>query len=204
MSQARNTFLKSNLVLAFSGLLAFYTVASAEDGATPGFSSGSNAPAAFKSSTTPALNESNTVLTQKQDFDRSQLLAPDYRPGNSVAGFSFLNPNRFSMRQSYSLNVSSGGMGTNSAGLYMNTLSYKLADPLTLSADVGFYTPLYSGNGALSMRGVQDPRQGSGLIFPHVGLEYKPTENTTFSLHLFNGQDAYKAYGVAGPFSPFR
>ncbi|MDQ3002919.1 MAG: hypothetical protein M3Y08_16865 [Fibrobacterota bacterium] len=127
-------------------------------------------------------------------------MAPDYQPANSVSGFSFMNPNRFSMQQSYSVNFASGTYGSNSAGLYLNTLSYKLADPLTLSADVGFHTPLYS-TGAFSRRagpqnaGFQDPRLGSSLILPHVGLEYKPSKNTSFSLHLFNGQDAYKAYG---------
>lgn len=136
-----------------------------------------------------------TVLTQPQEFDRGNLMAPEFQPQNSVSGFSFLNPNRFAMHQSYSMGISSGSFGSSSAGLYLNTLSYKLADPLTLSADVGFYTPLYNSTGAFSRSGFQDPRAGSSLIFPHVGLEYKPTQNTTFSLHLFNGPDAYKAYG---------
>ncbi len=136
-----------------------------------------------------------TVLTEPQEFNRGSMLAPEYQPQNSVSGFSFLNPNRFSMHQSYSMNFASGSVGSASSGLYLNTLSYKLADPLTLSADVGFYTPLYNSSGAFSHSGFQDPRANSSLIFPRVGLEYKPTDNTTFSLHLFNGQDAYKAYG---------
>lgn len=141
-----------------------------------------------------------TLLTEPEAFDRGTLMAPEYQSANSVSGFSFLNPNRFSMQQSYSVNFASGTYGSNSAGLYLNTLSYKLADPLTLSADVGFHTPLYS-TGAFSRGGgpqgpgFQDPRLGSSLILPHVGLEYKPSKNTSFSLHLFNGQDAYKAYG---------
>jgi hypothetical protein len=141
-----------------------------------------------------------TVLTQPQEFDRGTLMAPEPQSQNSVSGFSFLNPNRFAMHQSYSMNFASGSFGSSSAGLYLNTLSYKLADPLTLSADVGFYTPLYNSTGAFSKSGFQDPRAGSSLVFPHIGLEYKPTDNTTFSLHLFNGQDAYKAYGSMDPF----
>lgn len=147
-------------------------------------------------------NPVRTVLTEPQEFDRGTLMAPEYQGGNSVSGFSLLNPNRFSMRQSYSVNFASGSYGSSSAGLYLNTLSYKLADPLTLSADVGFYTPLYSSTGSLSRRGIQDPRLGSSLVLPHVGLEYRPTKNTTFSLHLINGQDAYKAYG-GSMFDPF-
>ena len=144
---------------------------------------------------------SQTVLTQNLDFDRSELLAPGYRPSSGVAGFSFLNPNRFSMSQSYSVNFASGSFGSSSAGLYLNTLSYKLANPLTLSADVGFYSPLYSSApGAFGSRGIQDPTRGSSLVLPRLGLEYKPSKNTSFSLQLLNGQDAGKAYGYSNPF----
>jgi hypothetical protein len=142
-----------------------------------------------------------TVLAEPQEFSRGTLLAPEYRSQNSISGFSLLNPNRFAMHQSYSMNFASGSRGSASSGLYLNTLSYKLADPLTLSADVGFYTPLYNTSGAFAHSGFQDPGANTSLIFPHVGLEYKPTDNTTFSLHLFNGQDAYKAYG--SPIGPF-
>lgn len=148
-----------------------------------------------------------TVLTQSGDFDRGSLMSPEGRVGGSVSGFSLLNPNRFSMQQSYSVGFSSGSIGTSSAGLYLNTLSYRLADPLTLSADVGFYTPFYASSSmgfAKGGSGFQDPRAGSSLVFPHVGLEYKPTENSSISLHLFNGRDAYKAYGGDPFLSPFR
>jgi hypothetical protein len=143
-----------------------------------------------------------TLLTEPQDFDRGTLMTPEFQSRGTVSGFSFLNPNRFSMSQSYSMNFASGSYGSTSAGLYLNTLSYKLADPLTLSADVGFHTPLYSSGafarGGLSGKsGFQDPSQGSSLVLPRVGLEYRPSKNTTLSLQLINGQDAYKAYGSA-------
>jgi hypothetical protein len=141
-----------------------------------------------------------TLLSEPQEFDRGTLMAPEFQSRGTVSGFSFLNPNRFSMQQSYSMNFASGSYGSTSAGLYLNTLSYKLADPLTLSADVGFHTPLYSSGafarGGLSGKsGFQDPSQGSSLVLPRVGLEYRPSKNTTLSLQLLNGQDAYKAYG---------
>lgn len=160
----------------------------------------STEPAEFSGEEAP-----RTVLTQPGDFDRGTLMAPEWKDGNSVAGFSLLNPNRFSMHQSYSVNFASGSFGSTSSGLYLNTLSYRIADPLTLSADVGFYTPLYSSSSmGFSKGGFQDPRLGSSFVMPHVGLEYKPTEHTSFSLHLFNGQDAYKAYGGDPFLSPFR
>src|SRR5687768_6196442 len=55
-------------------------------------------------------SQPKSVLTGSDDFDRTDLLDPEYK-GNSVAGFSFLNPNRFSMRQSYSVGMSSGSFG---------------------------------------------------------------------------------------------
>lgn len=137
-----------------------------------------------------------SVLTGSEDFDRTDLLTAEYR-GSSVAGFSFLNPNRFSMRQSYSVGMSSGSFGTSSAGLYLNTLSYRLADPLTLSADIGFHTPFYSSFGGPTA-GFQNPGLGSSLVLPHVGLEYRPSEHTSISLHFFNGPDAARAYGYPG------
>jgi len=119
--------------------------------------------------------------------------------GSSVSGFSFLNPNRFSMQQSYSVGFSSGSFGSQSAGLYLNTISYRLADPLTLSADVGFHTPFHSSLGGPSMSGgMGNPGLGSSLVLPRIGLEYRPSEHSTISLQILNGPDAVKAYGYPG------
>ena len=181
------------IALAF-GAAAVYSNEPTVIGASPN----GETPAGFQPTQT------KTLLTEPGEFDRGELMAPEWRDGNSVSGFSLMNPNRFSMHQSYSVNFASGSYGSSSAGLYLNTLSYRLADPLTLSADVGFYSPLYSSTGSFSRSGFQDPRLGSSLVLPHVGLEYKPTKNTSLSLHLFNGQDAAKAYGDSPFLSPFR
>jgi len=140
----------------------------------------------------------NTVLSGAEDFDRNTLVNPEYR-SSSVSGFSLLNPSRFSMRQSYSVGFSSGSLGSQSSGLYLNTISYRLADPLTLSADVGFHMPFYSSLGGPS-GGFQNPGMGGSLVLPHVGLEYRPSENSSISIHLINGPDAAKAYGYPGNF----
>ncbi len=137
-----------------------------------------------------------TVLTNDDGFDRSTLMNPEYR-GSSVSGFSLLNPNRFSMRQSYSVGFSSSSIGSQSSGLYLNTISYRLADPLVLSADVGFHMPFYSSLGGPTS-GFQNPGLGGALVLPHVGLEYRPSENSSISIHFINGPDAAKAYGYPG------
>jgi hypothetical protein len=137
-----------------------------------------------------------TLLTEKDDFDRTSLMVPDHS-SLSVSGLSFGNPNRFSMRQSYSVGFSSGSFGSYSSGLYLNTVSYRLADPLILSADIGFHTPFYSSFGGPGFGNGSTPGLGS-VVLPHVGLEYRPSENSTLSLHLFNGPDAARAYGHPG------
>ena len=100
------------------------------------------------------------------------------------------------MRQSYSVAFSSGSQGSISSGVYLNTLSYKLANPLTLSMDLGFYSPFHS-----TVPGLRDQTMmskggvGTSLILPHIGLEYKPSDRFSLSLGLVNGADAWKAYG---------
>ncbi len=146
----------------------------------------------------PSTGSTSSVVVGNADFDSKNLLAPEYRTATS--GLSLVNPGRFSMHQSYSLSFASGGGGSASSGLYLNTLSYRLADPLVFSMDLGFFTPIYSTvQGATG----KTPGLGTSLVLPRMGLEYRPSENFTLSLDLVNAADAFKAYG--GPaFQPFR
>jgi hypothetical protein len=146
-----------------------------------------------------------SFVLESKDFDRNAMFSPAAK--SNASGFQFLNPNRFSMHQSYSLNFSSGNGGSYSSGLYLNTLQYQLATPLVLSMDIGFHSPIY--NSVSALQGGPSPWSGSfrpTLVLPRIGLEYKPTENTQISLQLINGNDATKAYGspfAAGLGSPF-
>lgn len=142
-----------------------------------------------------------SVVLDKADFNYENLLAPEHR--STVSSFSFLDRNRFSMQQSYSLSFMSGGAGSMSSGLYLNTLNYRLSNPLTFSVDLGFYTPISSTipgmrqNTLMSQGGA-----GSSFVLPRMGLEYRPSENFSMNLELYNGPDAYKAFG--SPYSqPF-
>ncbi len=153
--------------------------------------------ASMVSTSTPAAPSS--VVINNQDFNSQNLLAPEYR--SNAPSFSFLTPDRFSMHQSYSLSYASGSAGSLSSGVYLNTLTYRLAAPLTLSMDMGFYTPIYSTvpgmNNTLMSQGA-----GSSLIFPRVGLQYKPNDHFSLNLDFVKTQDAWKAYGApyAEPF----
>jgi hypothetical protein len=146
-----------------------------------------------------------SVVLQNSDFDRESILTPYQRYGekSSVSGFQFLNANRFSMYQSYSMSFGAGGGNQTSSGLYLNTVSYRLSDPLTLSMDMGFHTPFYNSMPGMQSGNLWDGTTQSSLVLPRIGLEYKPSEHTSFSLQLINGPDAAKAYGQAGSYSPF-
>ncbi len=137
---------------------------------------------------------SSSLFLKNSEFNRQALVNPLYSP-STESGFSLLNPNRFSIRQSYSLNFSGSSLGSSSGGLYLNTLSYKLADPLTLFVDVGIHTPLYSSVADEHLNAAQFERLGSSIILPQIGLEYKPTKNTMLSIQYVNMDDASKAYG---------
>ena len=136
----------------------------------------------------------NTLVKNTSEFSASSLIAPEYR-GNSSIGL--LNSDRFQMNQSYSLSFSANGHGSSSSGLYLNTISYKLANPLILELDWGFHTPFHSTMSGNLGRMYQLNQQNSAgsLILPRIGLEYRPTENSLISINYFNGNDALKAYG---------
>jgi hypothetical protein len=141
-------------------------------------------------------NSQPSVVLGNGDFDSQSLMAPQ----KSASSLSFLNPGRFSMNQSYSLSFAAGGAGSTSSGVYLNTLSYKLANPLTLSMDMGFYTPIHSNIPGMRQNSLSSPGAGTSLILPRMGLEYKPNDRFSLNLEIFNGQDAWKAYG-GSPFS---
>ena len=147
----------------------------------------------------PALQKS--VMLEKNDFNSDNLLASEHR-NTDASGFSFLDRNRFSMQQSYSLSYASGGAGSMSSGLYLNTLNYKLSNPLTLSVDLGFYTPISSTIPGARQNTLMSQGTGSSFVLPRVGLEYRPNDRFVMNLDLVNMQDAYKAYGspYAQPF----
>jgi hypothetical protein len=134
---------------------------------------------------------SRSPLFVREDFDARGMLRPGPgHTGSGAASFSFAQPGRLSMRQSYSLTAMSGGGGSMSSGLYLNTLSYQLSDPLSVTVDVGFHTPLHSSYPGLEAAG------GAGsLVLPRLGLEYRPSERFSVHVDLFNGPDAWKAYG---------
>jgi len=101
-------------------------------------------------------------------------------------------PKAFQMRQSYSLSYASSGNASYSQGLYLNQMSYRLADPLTLNLDIGIANPLHSSG--LNSNDMQKAQ----LLLPRVGLDYRPTESTLLSLN-YSRLPASSFYSPYGP-----
>jgi hypothetical protein len=157
-----------------------------------GFSTVSFAVIALIAATVAAASPPS-LLTAGDDFDSRNMTLSGSRDGRS--SLSLAQPSRFSMHQSYSLSAMSTSQGSASSGLYLNTLSYQLSQPLVVFVDVGFHTPLHS-----SLPGMNASAGAGSVVLPRMGLEYKPSERLTMNLELVNGPDAWKAYG--GPWSP--
>lgn len=114
---------------------------------------------------------------QSKPISFSQLLTQGLAAPKGLAGLLGLNPNRFTMQQSYSLSyLSSGGNGF-SQGMYLNTMRYQFADPLSVSVQWGMM------NQPLSALGTA-PLYQSGFFFSGANLEYKPSDKFSVGLQI--------------------
>jgi hypothetical protein len=94
-----------------------------------------------------------------------------------LVGLIGLNPNRFSMQQSYALSyMSLGGHGF-SQGVYLNTMSYQLADPLLVSFQWGFLNQPLGSFGVPSL-------YNNGLFVSGASVEYKPSRNLSIGVQF--------------------
>lgn len=144
----------------------------------------------------PAMASPSTVLRDRGEFDSRGILVGGRE--SSISGLSFADRSRFSMQQSYSVSALSSASGSMSSGLYLNTVSYRISDPLVLSVDMGVHTPMHStfaGNSGAT------GAEASSFVLPRVGLDYVPNDRFSMHFQIYNGPDAWKAYGPY-PFFP--
>jgi hypothetical protein len=105
------------------------------------------------------------------------LLTADPQTPKGLVGWLGLNPSRFTMSQSYSLSyLSYGGKGF-SQGVYLNTMQYQLADPLSVRVQWGMAHQPFAGAG---LPGIY----GNGLFLSSANLEYKPSEKFRIGLSI--------------------
>lgn len=126
---------------------------------------------------------------QNKAISFSQLLTQGLSAPRGLVGWLGLNPNRFSMQHSYSLSYLSAGGNGYSQGLYLNTLSYQVADPLSVSVQWGMMNQPLSSFGAA-------PLYQNGFFFSGANLEYKPSDKFSVGLQINSRPNSY--------YSPYR
>lgn len=92
------------------------------------------------------------------------------RPSEGVL-FGFFNPSNLSMRQSLSMSYMTLGSQSIAVGMYTNSMSYKISDPLTLSADVSLISSPYN------TLGDKFSKSFSGVYLTRAELNYHPSNN---------------------------
>jgi hypothetical protein len=85
--------------------------------------------------------------------------------------FSLFDLSRLEMRQSYSVSYFSGNGSGQTIGMYMNSIRYRISNPLTISIDLlWMHEP-----GQLFSQNKSTPTD-YGSIFPSFRLEYRPSD----------------------------
>src|SRR5437667_9920041 len=118
-----------------------------------------------------------TSLPASAQF-RSDLAQPEPKLNtlDAMRGESFLSnifdPQRFSMHQTYSMSVMSGGGGSMGLSMFTNTFSYRASDDLFISADVSaVYSPFNTFGDAFS-------KSLNGIYLTNARLDWKRGDDT--------------------------
>ena len=112
----------------------------------------------------------------------------------SGLGILGLDPSRLSMSQSYTMSFASIGGHGFSQGLYLNTLRYQFAIPLTLALQVGMAHQPFNISGV-------SPMMNNGFFVSGAQLRYQPSEKTVIQLDFRRGP-AYLGYSRYPMFEP--
>jgi len=105
----------------------------------------------------------------------SSLVRPDDSNGLLLGIF---NPANFSMHQSLSMSYITFGNQGLALGMYTNSLSYKISNPLTISADVSLLNSPYSSLGSKFSQGL------NGIYLTRADLNYHPSNNFQIDLQF--------------------
>jgi hypothetical protein len=128
----------------------------------------------------------SVVLGQfKSEADQKPAVSESLvRTDNGGMLFGFLDPNNFSMRQSYSLSYSSfGGRGL-SLGVYTNSIFYKFSAPLDVQFDVSVVHSPFGGFGAAA-------NNLSGIYLSRAELNYHPSNNIWLQIQFRQLPNSY-------------
>ncbi len=120
------------------------------------------------------------LVPKSQSFSKADMVRdPYYYSPKNPDQTGILDPSRFSMHHTYSLQYSSGSRESNMLGAYINTMTYNFNLPMQLTLDIGYFHQPQ----ALLRSGKQLSGQGNGsFVAPRVQLDYQPSKNVLMSL----------------------
>ncbi len=114
---------------------------------------------------------------------------------------ALLDPNKFSMSQSYSMTMT--GFGGNAIGqaVYLNTMSYQISNPLSFKLQWGYLMNQPLGGGEKNAMGFNTGLPfNNGFFISGAQLKYKPWENTELKLEFRQMPYRYNPYYGLGSF----
>ena len=140
---------------------------------------------------------SGQLKSQDKPVQIKQEIVRPYQ--DQYVGLSIFDPSKFSMSHSFSMSFFSvGGKGV-SQGLYLNTLSYQIANPLLLRVQWGIQNYPYNSLAK------NHPAFQSGFFLSGAELQYKPSDKFEMKVQ-FNSMPnyMYNGYWYQNPYRSYR
>lgn len=103
------------------------------------------------------------------------------KPGSALKGL--LNSSKFDMHQTVGMNIGTGGSGFSQ--YYLNAMTYKASDKLTVNATLGLQNQAY-GSGLYG-----SATNGAQIVVPNVGITYRLKPNMTFHIGFSSVPNPY-------------
>ncbi len=140
------------------------------------------------------------ALAQVEDTRSTENFTNYLRSGDQIGlgiqGISLFDPSRMTFSHSLSSSYMASGSNGVMQNLFMETIGYRISDPLSLTVNMGYLNQPYSTF-------QQSPGfQSSGAFIGSAALTWRPRQN--MFLHLEVGNiPTYGGYG-SNPFGPYR
>lgn len=121
------------------------------------------------------------------------------RSDDSGLLFGWFDPGKLKMSQSFSLSYQTFGNQGLSLGVYTNSLSYQISNPLSVQMDVSVVRSPYSSLGSDFTKSL------SGIYLSRAELNYKPSDNMLFQIQYrqLPASLYYGGYGYGGSYWGF-
>ncbi len=117
----------------------------------------------------PSINKSKSILKISKI------------PTLSLKKLSLLDPERFTMRNQYSMSFSSTSGSGSLIGTYINTMEYHFNAPLIMRLKVAYQSGTNNLFGNKNMYSGNPNNQNGRLFIPSFDIVYKPWKNMTVS-----------------------